>query len=285
MPRLQLESATDVFNLDDVLTKGTGVQAVAGVTGLGLPDVAVQWLQGAGDGAVFRGRRVLPRDIDLPLHVEATNRDHLKGLLSRLALILAGECVLRLVDDDGADWSVNVHRTGGGNYVYGQDTIGETDFATVITLRAGDPFFTYSRTSRKTIENSGAGRGLLKGLAAMRVSSSQAIGTILLENIGDAPAYPIWDVIGPGRDFKTISVTGDGFHWRGSLAAGEGLRVDTQRGTVTDQSGVNRYAQLGPAPRLWSIPPGTTQATASLEDVDDRSSITCVWRPRKWLVI
>ena len=285
MPRLHLESATDSFNLDDVLMRGTGVQALTGTAGLGLPPVSVQWLQGAGDGAVYRGRRVLPRDIDLPLHLLGRDREHLKSMVSRLAVMLAGECTLRLVEGDGTDWSVAVHRVGGGDYIYGQDTIGATDLSTVLTLRAGDPFFTYSRPSTKRISNSGAGRGLLKGLARLQVSSSQAIGTILLSNLGDAPAYPVWDIVGPGRDFKAISVTGEGFHWTGVLAPGETLRIDTQVGTVRDGRGVNRYAQLAPAPRLWSIPPGTTQATASLENVTSASSVTCSWRPRKWVVI
>lgn len=285
MPRLQLESASDTFNLDDVLHTGVGVQALAGVTGLGLPEVSVQWLAGAGDGAVYRGRRVRPRDIDLPLHVEAGDREQLKALLSRLAVMLAGECTLRLFEADGTDWSAIVYRTGGGDYTYGVDTIGDTDLTTVLTLRAPDPFFTYSRASHTTIENTGAGRGLLTGLARMRVSSSQAIGTMLLENTGDAPAYPVWDVVGPGRDFNAVSATGERFHWQGALQAGQRLHVDTQRGTVADHAGANRYAEFAPAPRLWSIPPGTTQAAASLEDVDRRSSITCSWRPRKWLVI
>jgi hypothetical protein len=283
--RLQLESATDALNLDDILHRGTGVQVLTGVAGLGLPDVSVQWLEGAGDGATYRGRRVLPRDIDLPLYLQATDREALKMLLSRLSMLLAEECTLRLIEADGTDWSTKVHRVGGGSYVYGQDTIGETDFQTVITLRAGDPFFTYSRPSSQRISNSGAGRGLLTGLAQLRVASSQAIGTILLENLGDASAYPTWDVVGPGRDFRAVSVTGERFHWTGSLTADQTLRIDTQRGTVTDGHGASRYADLAAAPRLWTIPPGTTQAVASLEDVDGRSSITCSWRPRKWMVI
>jgi hypothetical protein len=285
MPRLQLEGAGDVLNLDDIAQLGTGVQATTGATGLGLPDVSVQWLEGAGDGAMYRGTRVRPRDIDLPLFLSASDRAGLQRLLSRLAVMLAGECVLRLVEDDGTDWSAKVHRVGGGDYVYGTDTTGDTTLRTVITFRAGDPFFTYSRASRKRIANTGAGRGLLTGLSRMRVSSSQAIGTILLENLGDAHAYPVWDVAGPGRDFKAISVTGEGFHWTGALAAGQSLRVDTQRGTVIDHTGANRYRQLAPAPRLWRIPPGTTLATASMEDVTAASSITCSWRPRKWMVI
>ncbi|WP_073839550.1 phage tail domain-containing protein [Micromonospora sp. CB01531] len=266
MPRLQLESATDVLNLDDVLNKDVGVQALSGVAGLGLPQVSTQWLEGAGDGATYRGRRVLPRDIDIPIYVAAKDRLGLQGLLSRLAVMLAGEMTLRLVEADGSDWSTKVYRVGGGDYIYGVDTIGERDFQTVITLRAGDPFWTYSRASRKVIENSGAGRGLLKGLASMKVSASQAIGTITLENPGDAPAYPVWTVNGPGKDFKAYLGNGLGFHWTGTLAADETLTIDTRTGSVVDGTGANRYSAMAAAPRLWSVPPGTTTATASLEN-------------------
>jgi hypothetical protein len=297
--RLQLESTRDVINLDDIATKGTGVQALRGTQGLGLPPVDVQWLEGAGDGASFRGQRVKPRDIDLPLHIVARDRTHLKELLSRLAVMLAGPVTLRLIEADGSDWSTTVRRVGGGTYAYGVDTIGETDFSTVITLRAGDPFFTYSRTTRRTIENTGGGRGLLRGLAKLRISASQAIGTITLENLGDATAYPVWDIHGPGRDFKAVATTGERLHWTGLLGRDDTLRIDTRAGTVVDGTGASRYAELAPAPRFWTIPPGTTVATASLEDtspgtpvpgqprgvVRGRSSISCTWRPRKWMVI
>lgn len=283
--RLQLDNARDQFNLDDVLNKEFGVQALTGVAGLGLPPVSVQWLEGAGDGAIYRGRRVRPRDIDLPLLIQGRDRTQLKELLGRLAVMLADPCTLRLVEDDGTDWSTEVVRVGGGDFVYGKDTVGTTELSTVVTLRAGDPFWTYSRTSRKTISNSGAGRGLLGGLAAMKVSSSQAIGTITLENIGNAVAYPVWEIRGPGRDFKAVSPTGQTLHWIGGLNAGQRLVLDTRAGTVVDHTGTSRYAQLAPAPRFFTIPPGTSTATASLENVGAGASITCTWRPRNWMVI
>ncbi|MFC4089359.1 hypothetical protein [Micromonospora sp. GCM10011541] len=264
--RLQLESSTDVFDLNDILMKGKGVQATRGLAGLGLPAVSTQWLEGAGDGALFRGQRVLPRDIDLPLHLLADNRQELQALVSRLAIMLAGECTLRLVEDDGSSWYTKVRRMGGGGFVYGEDTIGERELDVILTLRAGDPFWTYSEASRKVIENSGGGRGLLNGLAKLQISSSQAIGAITLENRGDATTYPVWEVNGPGKNFRATSATGESFLWTGTLAPDEKLIIDTKAGTVKDGTGANRYSQMASAPRLWSIPPGTTTAQAMLED-------------------
>ena len=69
MPSLALENDTDALDLDYVFKYGRGIQALSGATGFGLPPVSIRWLEGAGDGALYRGRRVLPRDIDLPLLV------------------------------------------------------------------------------------------------------------------------------------------------------------------------------------------------------------------------
>jgi hypothetical protein len=151
MPSLALESDTDTLDLDYVLKHGRGVQVLAGVTGLGLPPVQVRWLEGAGDGAVYRGRRVLPRDIDLPIAVIGTDRNDLRQLWSRFASILDGRCKLRMVEDDGTSWWVYVYRVGGGDYAYGVDTDGETEIRTVVTVRAPNPYWTAERAESKFI--------------------------------------------------------------------------------------------------------------------------------------
>ncbi|WP_405057045.1 phage tail family protein [Kribbella sp. NBC_01505] len=279
MPKLVLKSTVtgQLFDLDSVLMQGDdeyertvpaearGVQALAGVTGLGLPDVATQWLEGAGDGAAYRGRRVLPRDIDLPIYVDGSDREGLKAILARLAAVLAGECEFRIVDDDGTYWYTKVHRVGGGRYVYGEDTTGERDLITVLTLRAGDPFWTSSRMSTAVIKASGAGRGLLNGsLTALKFKSSQAFGDVIFENRGDAPAYPLWEITGPGANFKAVSPLGEILQWNGTLLAGQKLFIDTLTGRVWDSTGANRFTNLGTAPRMWTVPPGISTANVTI---------------------
>ena len=286
MPRLQLESDTDTLDLDEFLANGRGVQVRSGVTGLGLPPKQVQWLEGAGDGAVARGRRALPRDMDLPLMVYGRNRAELKDWLSRLAKVLAGTCTLRLVEDDDTSWYTKTEHVGGGGYTYGVDTTGEDEFFTVVTLRAGDPYFSSSVPGQKSIDARSANRGLLNNLSKLSVASSQAIGTMDIDNVGDAVAYPVWTIYGPGENFMAVSPSGEALNWTGTLAAGAVLTVDTKAGTVVDHTGANRYAELAPAPRFWSLPPGKSQAIASLDAVvADQSRVVCTWTPRKWMVI
>ena len=284
MPKLLLASDSDTLDLNEIDDKGLGYQAKSGVTGFGLPPVSVQWLEGAGDGAVFRRRRVLTRDIDIPLEILARDRAHLQELTSRLALALAGRCTLTLLDDDGTRWTTDVYRTGGGEYSYGADTIGTREFQTVITFRSPDPYWTSSEAQNRYIGGT-TGASFLSSLAEIPVSSSQAIGEIQLNNSGDADAYPIWDITGPGSNFLAISPDGERLAWTGTLAVGDRLTIDTRKGTVVDQNGNNRYDELDEAPRFWTVKPGLSTATAQLEDINTSSKIACSWRPRKWMVI
>lgn len=148
--RLELESPYDTLSLNGVQESGSGVQARTGITGLGLPQKSVQWLEGAGDGAIARGWRVQARDIDLPLEVVGADRDELKYWLARLASILGtnhdhvvheGVLTLNFYDFDDTKWSTNVEHVGGGDYNYGDDTDGLYTCSLVITLRAGNPYF------------------------------------------------------------------------------------------------------------------------------------------------
>ncbi|WJN63272.1 Dit-like tail protein [Streptomyces phage phiScoe54] len=285
MAKLLLENALDSLSLNGIEDEGAGVQATTGVTGLGLPPVSVQWLEGAGDGAMYRRTRVLARDIDIPLDIVASNRDELKQILSRLAQLLAGPCTLRLVEDDGSSWSTQVVRVGGGEYVYGENTIGEKDVQTVITFRAGDPYWTSSVATTQQIGGTSTASPFMANIMSMPVASSQAIGDIALENTGDVPAYPVWTIYGPGDNFKAISPTGETLWWKGSLTSTQKLIVDTRAGTVKREDGSNQYGLLAPAPRFWAVEPGISTCTASFLNTTSASKITVAWQPRKWMVI
>jgi hypothetical protein len=285
VPKLLLVSGADTIDLNEIDDKGVGFQAKSGVTGLGLPPVSVQWLEGAGDGAVFRGTRVQTRDIDLPIEILALDRADLQAKLSRLALVLAGGCTLVLDEGNGVTWSTEVHRVGGGEYTYGDDTVGGREFQTVITLRAGDPYFTSSVQQVRTISGAAGASAFLANMVTMAIAPSQAIGAIDLSNSGDAAAYPVWEVRGPGDHFTATSPAGETLKWNGTLAVGQKLIVDTRRGTVTDETGANRYDLLDTAPRFWTVQPGDSTAVASLLNTTSASQITCSWYPRKWMVI
>ncbi|MEU3709013.1 phage distal tail protein [Streptomyces catenulae] len=243
--------------------------------------MSAQWLEGAGDGARFRGQRVLPRDLDVPLDIVGRDRRHLRQLVSRLARAVAGECSLVLVDDEGARWTTPVYRTGGGDI----DLPSGNDLQTVLTFRAPDPYFTAGAVSTQTVGGDPGSQPFLSSLVSLPLAASQAIGEVQLDNAGDADAYPTWTVYGPGRDLTVSSPAGETLRWTGTLSAAEKLVVDVRAGTVKDGAGANRYADLAPAPRFWTVPPGTSTSTVSLLDTTATSKVVCSWRPRRWMVI
>ncbi|WP_144721251.1 phage tail domain-containing protein [Cellulosimicrobium sp. TH-20] len=108
-------------------------------------------------------------------------------------------------------------------------------------------------------------RPFVKNLAHLPVTPGAANGTMTLENPGDVEAYPIWELRGPGKNFRAISPRGEVLEWLGTLTADETLVIDTQAGTVLDGKGENRYAELGETPRMWTIPPGETTAEIRFE--------------------
>ncbi|MEV7282596.1 phage tail family protein [Streptomyces sp. NPDC093111] len=281
MTALLLETERDSLDLNEVAGTGYGYQATVGATGFGLPSVSAQWLEGAGDGSRFRGQRVLSRDIDLPLDIVGRSRRHLSSLISRLARAVAQECSLILVDDAGVRWSTPVYRTGGGEI----DLAGTNDVQTTISFRAPDPYFTASTVSTQRVGGDVGTTPFLSSIVSLPVAASQAIGEIQLDNTGDVPAYPVWEVYGPGRDLTVVSPTGETLRWTGSLSSTEKLIVDTRTGTVTDGKGANRYALLDTAPRFWTVPPGVSTAAVRLLDTTAASRVVCSWRPRRWMVI
>lgn len=140
--RMEISSETDTLSLDGIRQTGFGVQAQPGVTGLGLPARRVQWLESAGDGALYRGHRNLPRDVDIPLEIHGADYDDLLTYWNRLANILAGPCTLTFIDNNGDEWTLApCVLVGGGQWAFGLDHLGDNDLRTVITLRSSDPFW------------------------------------------------------------------------------------------------------------------------------------------------
>ena len=219
-----LSKGTTVLDLGELMRGDRGMQALAGMTGQGLPPVSAQWFEGAGDGATWRGSRVLSRDVDLPLLFEADDADQVQGLLSTLAQVLdprTGQARLTLTRA-GQSWWTDVVRVGGGTWTSGgSETDGQTWVATLITLRSGDPFWTRDDAESFEVRVTSAGRGLLPKLSRLRLTSSQAMGTRTVENDGDAVAYPRWVATGPGSNFTAIGARGEVLRWEGTLAAGD----------------------------------------------------------------
>ena len=263
-----------------------GVKAQLAVRGTGLPSVNTQWFEGVGDGATYRGARVLPRVIDVPVKVVGSSRDEILNRMSTLARILAPESgLVRFTLSLGnTSWYLDVVRTGGGDWAWDADTDGTTYVKTVFTLQAGDPYWTRVDESSLSISLSGLGRGLIKAtsLSKLEVSSSSALGSVTFENNGDVGAFPEWTLTAPFDGFTLTSPSGETLRWVGTKVTGK-IIIDAKAGTIVDETGANQYAALDPSPRFWKIPFGETVASITLDGATADSRVDVIWHERKWL--
>lgn len=278
----------DVISLD----AGSDIVATAGLRGTGLVASELRVTQSAGDGGTWRGTRKGSRDIDLPVTVMGSSRDDVEAKLRRLANALsdrAGTPKLRIEYGDGSAWEIGVHYVAGAETTHGSDA---TNYfcSWAMTLQAPDPYWVSTSAQQFSVRATGETRGLLgapvgttKTLSALRVSSSQALGSLTIENTGDVDAFPTWIIRGPATNVA-ISLNGVGFEYTETLVAGDSITIDTRNATVTDATDANKYGALGVAPKLFLIPPGTSTLSIVAEGADTDTRILGNFSPRREVV-
>lgn len=274
-----------------------GVQAKLAVRGTGMAPVAIQWFEGAGEGASFRGGRVLPRQFDLPVKIYADrvnpyDRELVRTRMAKLARIMAlANAPVRLTLDlntgaEGGDkWWSDMVRIGGGEWNWDRDTDGRSYIKTTFTLQAGDPYWTSLDEDSKVISPEGVGIGLLGvgiSLAQMRVGSTAGFGATTIHNTGDVLAYPVWTFDAPFSGFTLTSQYGESLSWVGTTPKATGkIIVNTKDATVVDETGANRYTELGTAPQFWPVRRGETAANVVLADASAASRASARWNIRR----
>lgn len=273
----------------EVISGLGGFKIGMAVRGTGLPNISTQWFEGAGDGATFRGGRVLARVIDLPVTITGANREQVRERISKIGNIFAfasGD-VRMSVELDGDVWYTDVNRTGGGDWSWAEDTDGKTFVKTVITVQAGNPFWIHDDEDSRVITLSGFGRGLIKTptprLSKLKVSTNAGFGAVTFQNTGDVPSYPRWVIGAPFTGFTLTSQTGETLAWTGVKTDGF-IELDTELGTIVDETGANRYGGLSAVPRFWALPQGDSVAEVIAEDATSATQITAYWRTKRWVM-
>lgn len=279
---LALSSAGGALTLGPV----SGVTAGLKVRGLGMPGVALQWSEGAGDGRSFRGGRTLSRVVDMPVKIVGAHRTEVLNRYSALAriLVLDNAPVTMALELDGEAWRAEVVRTGGGDYTMGDDTDGSTWLRTTFTIEAGDPYWTRVNSEARVIEPGGLGIPLIgpgQSLAQLRLSNTEGSGSVQFTNTGDVEAWPEWRVLPPFQAFE-FQRDGLSLEWSQPATKTTGyIDVSSKDGTVTDETGANRYDGLAAAPKFFSIPPGTRSASVLLTAASGATRVNVAWHPRK----
>ncbi len=116
-------------------------------------------------------------------------------------------------------------------------------------------------------------------LLPMSVAASTTRDTGLLKSRGDADAWPVWQVTGPGSNLVLTDVSnGRTLRWEGSLAAGQTLTIDTRQDMVRYGDGGSAYRHL--RGDYWPVPPGETRVALTLDNAVVASGLTVSYVPR-----
>jgi hypothetical protein len=284
---ISLEGANgDIINLTDsdifILSNGA--------LGFGMPPVEVRIDDSASDGGIHRFTRRGIRELDLPIVIINSERSVVETELRRLSNLLSdrqGPTTIRATYSTGEIWELTGHYVGGADAIWGDEQ--NMFFARwVIQFQCPNPYWVRQQSESISIGTPGAGRGLIgtgRSLVELQVGSSQAIGEIVLENNGDVDAYPVWRFDGP-MDYVTLTNFDEtkSFSYEEPILEGESVIVDTFAGTVVSETGVNRYANLGAAPKFFTIPPGVSDVIIEAVGTDTNTLISLFFQPRKEIV-
>lgn len=255
-----------------------------GLKGFGIPATKVRIQESATDGGVFRHTKRGIREVQLPILTVGTDRADVETKLRRLSNIMqnaAGATTLTATYANGDVFTLGVYYAGGGETQFGQNA-GTTYALWVVTLQAPNPYWVYATPVVTTIGNGSTGRGLLPKLTKLRVSSSQSLGSVTVNNtLGDVASYPVWSIYGPVDGLQIYTQSNSGFTYTTTIPAGEIITIDTAAGTVKDSAGNNKYANLGTAPKLFSLPPGTTGITVNGINTTPQTQVLCTYYPKR----
>jgi phage-related protein len=281
-----LENSGDVIPLDNVVAKD--YLKTVGRSGFGVAPTKLITRDGASGGTRWRRTRRGARVIVLPITILGDDRQIVEDKLRRLVRLLQDDTTTpRLVAQYPSSEKLytSFHYSSGADPVYGSDTDGRTYCKWTLNLLCESPYWTSDKAVSYSIGPANAGHGLLPLLSRLQLSSSQTIGTVLVENPGDVDAFPIWTIRGPGdANFTATRNDGAQFVFEAPLTAEDVITIDTMKKTVTDQNGNNRYADLGSSPKLFALPKGDSQVGVVMTGTESTTLISMYFNPRQELI-
>lgn len=265
---------TIVFDYEDFVLE-------PGINGFGVPPTAVRIDESVRDGGLWRYTRRLPRNVDLPIIVLGSNSADVEDKLRRLARLVQdtlGPTTLTAIRG-GGNLTLEMHYVGGAELTYGGDAGGPTWARAMYSFQAPQPHWQSTTVESFSVTTGETGRGLLPELTKLKVSSSDALGIIQVDNTADVPMFPTFEVVGPVDNLQ-VSLNGQGWSFNTSMAEGDIVVVDHENATVTGIGGVNRYTILNASPKFFSFAPGSLDVLVSGTGANLNTTITCNYQLR-----
>lgn len=263
------------------------------VAGLGSPPVAFTSVALPSGGALGQDYRGTARSIIVSLAVENPDQDKFLEVLDRLTLALwterAGEPApgtLIVQRPGGTARQIRVIQTGGPDQPDDdRDKSGLTWASFPVTFRAVDPFWQDADPTELEFRGPTAGAGV-PPMPPVVLSSSAVLGEVQVTNSGQADAYLLWTLTGPGAPVLGNSTTGRAWTFE-ALGAGEVVTVNTGpsgEAYAIDATGADRWGGLvKSSPRdLWALVRGRNDLNLAMTGAAAGSKIGLSYT-RRWL--
>lgn len=264
----------DSIPLELELTSDFTVNGQAG--GLGFLAQQFASIEGAGDGKTVRNVRTPSRQIDIPVRMFAADEAGINLVQRRLTAAMRwrpGMTMPRLVVelDDGSYFLEVLLVTPSM-----MDADHFAEWSTwLFTFEAPQPHWQAVDAVNLPVYGQAPVDPLLPNLLPdVSLSSASVLGAVEVDNPGTEDAPVVWIVTGP---FTSCTITlADGRSWSlGAVVGGTTITVDTRKPKrVTDQTGANQYGLLGPAPKLFHLPPGESLVDINVVGATSATSVS-----------
>jgi hypothetical protein len=256
-----------------------------GLRGFGIPTTKVRIQEAATNGGIFRHTKRGIREVQLPIMTVGTDRADVETKLRRLSNVLQnsnGATTLTATYANGDVFTLGVYYAGGGETQFGQNA-NNTFALWAITLQAPNPFWSYATAQSVSLGTGSLGRGLLPKLSSLKLTPSSVVGTLTINNtIGDVVSYPIWSIYGPlNSGLQVLNSSSVGFTYNAAINDGDYITIDSYNGKVTSSSGANLYSNLGPAPKFFTIPTGSSAVVVNGTGASSNTKVQVSYYPRR----
>jgi hypothetical protein len=263
-----------------------GITVAPGRTGFGMPPVELATDTTPGiPGATLREVIVQPRLMSVPLNIVGEDpgdrRFRFRQLISRMNPAL-GDGRLVVTAADGLSRRIGARYVDGLQGSFARDAVAGRLQRAMVVLEALQPFWEDNEAT--VLEWHGVDPTTWFPLFPLRLSASTVLAAPTVDNDGDAPFWPRWEVTGPGTSLEWHNdTTGKSFAFDPNLAGGDRMIVDTDTKTVT-VNGVNRFGSIRAGSSLWPLQPGGNQLRLVVTGSTAQTTVTMTYR-RRWLSV
>lgn len=244
---------------------------------------------------LMRDVRVTPRVMSVPLLIQDdTPEAYLAAYRALQASVVHKDRgtitpgTIRVILPDGSSRSIPAYYQGGLDPVedHIDDMVWSRQEMPDLEFYAPDPAFQgpdISQSWRIVVD----GRAFYP-FYPLRLNPSQLGGSATVTNPGDLPAYPIWEITGPGTPTITNTDTGQEFAFTEELTAGQVVTVDTRPPDIAPETGLTAFddsdtdfwPHFDGLPDLFDLPSGQTNLSIALDAATSDSRVALTFAPR-----